>query len=62
MNSLFSTRSSFQKHVQCHRKPTVCLRLVFGDGNDDSDDDDVGDGVGDGCDDDDDETLVGISV
>ena len=43
-------------------KPTVCLRLVFGDGNDDSDDDDVGDGVGDGCDDDDDETLVGISV
>ena len=41
-------------------KPTVCLRLVFGDGNDDSDD--VGDGVGDGCDDDDDETLVGISV
>ena len=41
---------------------TVCLRLVFSDGNDDSDDDDVGGSVGDGGDDDDDETLVGISV
>ena len=61
-NSLFSTRSSFQKHVQYHRNPTVCLRLVFSDGNDDSDCDDVGGGVGDSGDDDDDETLVGISV
>ena len=48
--------------MQYHRNPTVCLRLVFSDGNDDSDDDDVGGGVGDGGDDDDDETLVGISV